>query len=99
MSIVEQRVASEVKAWLAGYRANSACKCYPWAASFIINIVNTVCPDSTNARCPGCSNQSVSGLNRGRFRSRRGRKTGARLSTGPSPSARRHSSATIVVWH
>jgi len=56
MPAVERRVASEVKAWLDGYRAvtetagSPPCKCYPWAASFT----------SSNT-------ESVTGVNRGRF--------------------------------
>ena len=60
MPSVEKRVASEVKAWLDGYRANSSCQCYPWAASFNINTGDAVSNKPF-------TNESVVGLNRGRF--------------------------------
>jgi len=57
MPAVEKRVASEVKAWLDGYRANSTCQCYPWAARFSI----------TPGTSPNYGTASSTGRNRGRF--------------------------------
>ena len=60
MPAVEKRVANEVKAWLDGYRANSTCQCYPWAANFTINTGNAANPDyATPSNSPR--------INRGRF--------------------------------
>ena len=59
MPSVEKRVALEVKAWLDGYRANSTCQCYPWAASFTIS--------TSDAANSGYDTPSITGRNRGRF--------------------------------
>jgi hypothetical protein len=59
MPAVEKRVASEVNAWLDGYRATSVCQCYPWAADFTIN--------TSGATNHNYNTPSMVGLNRGRF--------------------------------
>ena len=59
MPSVEKRVGREVKAWLDGYRANSTCQCYPWAADFSI--------DTGGAADENYDTPSVTGRNRGRF--------------------------------
>lgn len=56
---VEMRVAQEIKNLLEAYRANSKCKCYPWAADFT--------KDLAAAALPNARSKSVNGLNRGRF--------------------------------
>ncbi len=52
MPAVEMRVVREIRVALEGYRANSACQCYPWA--------------DTWPRLSGSFNSDV-GVNRGRF--------------------------------
>ena len=59
MPSVEKRVAAEVKAWLDGYRANSVCQCYPWAANFTIS--------TSDAADEEYDTPSFEGRNRGRF--------------------------------
>lgn len=60
MPAVEKRVGTEVKAWLDGYRANSTCQCYPWAADFTISTGGAASPNyATPSNNPN--------INRGRF--------------------------------
>lgn len=59
MPSVEMRVGAEAKNWLDGYRNNSTCQCYPWAANFFIN--------TGAAAAPSYPNASATGVNRGRF--------------------------------
>lgn len=59
MPWVEQRVGTDAKYWLDGYRATSACQCYPWSANFTIN--------TGAAAAASYANPSVTGLNRGRY--------------------------------
>ena len=58
MPAVEMRVAQELKKLFEGYRANSKCKCYPWAADFSKNLIA--------AALPNAESKSVNKRNRGR---------------------------------